>query len=195
MASRTDVKFFSLALLSVVTIIHSGVAPAGERPPVEPTALESFVAKPAVVLDFAEEVGSLRSSDASVVVAAIIASDTGRPGERMQGVRFAMENNTGTAQVYLDETQLSQLIEDLTGIDEGIPELESGGAPYRVQGTGACWMPARPMRILCPSYRIGPDWAGMTLATFGGRGFEYPGHRPSELRAIVQEAMALLRAR
>jgi hypothetical protein len=94
------------------------------------------------VLDLAEDVASLRSSDASVAIAAVVASDTGRPGVRMQGLRFVMENST---------------------------KLEAGGSPYRVQGTGACWMPALPMRILCPSYRIGPDWARLTLAVYAGR--------------------------
>ena len=67
-----------------------------------------------------------------------------------------------------------------------MPELESGGdAPCRVLGTAACWQPERPMRILCPSYRIGPDWAGMMLGAFGSDGFEYPGPRPDELVALI----------
>lgn len=184
-------KCFPLrAMLAVVTTIHSGAAFSDARSPPEPTALESFIAEQGVVLDLAEEVGSLRSTDASVAIAAVIASDTGRPGVRMRGLRFVMENNTGTDRAYLDETQLAALLDDLAGIETGIPELEAGGSPYRVQGTGACWMPARPMRILCPSYRIGPDWTGLTLAVYGGRGFEYPDHRPAELAALIRRAIA-----
>jgi hypothetical protein len=48
------------------------------------------------------------------------------------------------------------------------------------------------MRILCPSYRVGPDWAGLTLAVYGGRGFEYPERRPAELAALVRQALKLL---
>jgi hypothetical protein len=188
-------KVFSLALIAVVSIVHTAVASSDEESPSEPTGLESFVAKPTVVLDLAEEVGSLRSSDATVAVAAVIATDTARPGERMKGVRFVLENNTGADQVYLDETQLALLIDDLAGIDGGIPELKTGGgAPIRVQGTGACWMPARPMRILCPSYRVGPDWTGMHLAAYGSQGFIYPEQRPAELKALVEQAIARLRA-
>jgi hypothetical protein len=151
-----------------------------------------FVTQPGVVLDFAENVGSLRSTDASVVVAAVIASDTGRPGEWMLGLRFLMKNNTGSDRAYLDETQLAALLDELSGIETGIPELQSANSPYRVQGTGACWMPARPMRILCPSHRIGLDWAGLTLAVYGGRGFEYPERRPAELAALIRLAAARL---
>ena len=180
------------AMLAIITTIQSGVAFSDARSPPEPTALEFFVAQPSVMLDLAEDLGSLRSTDASVAVAAVIASDTGRPGERMQGLRFLMENNTGSDQAYLDETQLAALLDDLSGIETGIPELESGNSPYRVQGTGACWMPERPMRILCPSYRIGPDWAGLTLAVYGGRGFEYPERRPAELAALIRQALVRL---
>jgi hypothetical protein len=193
MASRTELKIFSLALIAIVSIVHACVASGDERSAPAPTGLESFVAKPTVVLDVAEEVGSLRSGDASVVVAAVIASDTALPGVRMRGVRFVMENNTGADRVYLDETQLALLIEDLAGIDGGIPELEAGGgAPTRVQGTAACWMPARPMRILCPSYRVGPDWTGLHLAAYGSPGFMYPNQRPAELKALVEQAIARL---
>lgn len=53
-------------------------------------------------------------------------------------------------------------------------------------------MPARPLRLLCPSYRIGPDWAGLTLAVYGGRGFEYPEHRPAELATLIGQAISRL---
>ena len=146
-----------LALLAIVTTIPSEVAFSDARPSPVPTDFESFVVQPSVVLDLDEDVGFLRSTAASVAVAAVIASDTGRPGERMRGLRFVMENNTGSDQAWLDETQLAALLDDHSGIEAGIPKLESGGSPYCVQGTGACWTPARPMRILCHSYRNGPD--------------------------------------
>ena len=122
-----------LALLAIVTTIPSGVVFSDARPSPVPTDFESFVASPTVVLDLDEAVGSLRSTDASVVVAAAIASDTGRPGERMRGLRFVMESNTGSDQAWLDQTQLAALLDDLCGIEAGIPELESSGSPYRVQ--------------------------------------------------------------
>ena len=188
-------KNSSLALIAIVSIGGGGVAFTDGRSPTEPTGLESFIAQPTVVLDLAELVGTLESQDASVAVTVVIASDTARPGERMRGLRFVMENNTGAGQAYLDEAQVATLLDDLAGIEGGIAELEAGGdAPYRVQGTGACWMPTRPMRILCPSYRVGPDWTGMHLAVYGGRGFSYPGVRPSALAALVRQAVARLSA-
>ena len=179
-----------LALVAVIVVVP--VASAHEQPPTAPTALESFVAQPTVVLDLAEVVGAIRSTDATVSVAAIIATNTANPGERMTGLRFDLSDNGAAERVYLDISQLPQLSEDLAGIEGGIPELEASQAGVSVQGTGACWMPAQPTRILCPSYRVGPEWSGMGLFAYGGRGFDYPGERPAALLALVDRALAEL---
>jgi hypothetical protein len=34
----------------------------------------------------------------------------------------------------------------------------------------------------------------VTLAVYGGRGFEYPDHRPAELAALIRQAIARLDA-
>lgn len=167
----------------------------GQERTTEPTAFEAFVSSPSVVIEFVRPVGSVSSADAKVEVAALIATDTAHPPDRKQGVRFSLESNGWFEQVYLDRDQLASVKEDLAGIEGGIPELETGtGAPYRVQGTASCWMPARPVRILCPSYRVGPDWSGMTLGAYGGKGFAYPGRRPSELAALIDAALTALEA-
>lgn len=180
--------------LAVIIVAVAQIVSAQDRPSPEPTALESFLARPTVVRDIAEVVGGFESADASVTVAAIVASDSANPGERMTGLRFDLKDKAGTERVYVDVTQLAQLREDLAGIEGGIPELESGGAPVRVQGTGACWMPPRPLRILCPSYRVGPDGRGMQLAAYGGRTFSYPEKRPAMLAALVERTLARLQA-
>jgi hypothetical protein len=63
-----------------------------------------------------------------------------------------------------------------------------------VQGTGCCWRPARPLRILCPSYGIGLDGFGLWLSAYGGTGFSFPGHRPSELAMLLRTAADALAA-
>ena len=51
------------------------------------------------------------------------------------------------------------------------------------------------MRILCPRYGVGPDGSGLWLSTYGGSGFAFPDHRPSELAALLKKAAGALRAR
>jgi hypothetical protein len=179
--------------LLIATVAAIAVPAFGQNPDVEPTAFESFVAKPSVIVEFTQSIGTLRSTDATVEIVALVAHDTAQPGERMQGVRLTLENNTAVEHLYLDAGQLAAAKTDLAGIEGGIAELKAGSdAPYAVQGTGRCWMPERPMRILCPSYRVGPDGMGLGLAVWGGPDFWFPERRPSEFAALISQATATL---
>ena len=160
----------------------------------EPTDLEAFVESSGVTIVFSQALGTIESSDARVEVTALVATDTADASKRMRGLRLSMTDNSRLEQVYLDESLLATLREDLAGIEGGIPELEKASAPYRVQGTASCWRPAHPQRILCPSYRIGPDWSGLTLGPYGSHGFEFPAHRPAELAALIERAIEALPA-
>ena len=117
-------KNFSLVLIAIASTI-STVPAIGAEPPAAPTGLVSFVAKPTVVLDLAEEVGSLQSIDATVTVAAVVATATARPVEQMKGAHFSLENNVGADFVYLDETELDFLLGDLANIQGGISGLKA----------------------------------------------------------------------
>lgn len=167
-------------------------ASAAELTP-SPTALESFVARPSVVLDLAVDVGAIRSSNATVTVAAVIGTDTSQPDERMQGLRFTLADNGGIEQAWLDVTELRALLMDLDGIEGGIAELKAGtDAPWRTQGTASCWRPKEPRRILCPNYHVGPEGSGFGLGAYGSRGFSFPDLRPSDFAALVTLGLAKL---
>lgn len=182
---------FPLAVLASVSCLATGASRASE-----PTELEAFVAKPGVAFEFSQAIGSIESADANVEITALVASDTADASQRMRGVRLSMENNSGIDHVYLDESQLASVQDDLADIEGGIAELKAAaGAPYRVQGTASCWMPAHPQRILCPSYRVGPDWSGMTLGAYGSNGFAFPSRRPAEFAALIDRAIEAFSAR
>lgn len=183
-----------IVFIALIITTVSGIAVAQQHV-VEPTGFESFVTRVSVILEIDEPVGSIVSADAKLEVAALVAADTANPPDRQRGVRLRFENNAGLDQLYLDEAQVAAAIEDLALIEDGIPELKAGtGALWRVQGTGSCWRPARPMRILCPSYNVGPEGSGLSLSAYGGNSFAYPGHRPSELAQLLKKAAATLAA-
>ena len=177
--------------LPAVFAAAAGLA-AGTSEAAEPTAFEAFVLRPGVAVEFSQAVGAIESEDARVEVTALVAADTADASKKMRGLKLSMTDNAGLDQVYLDESLLVTLQEDLAGIEGGIPELENSITPYRVQGTASCWMPARPQRILCPSYRVGPDWSGLMLSAYGSDGFEFPARRPAELAALIQRAIETL---
>jgi hypothetical protein len=189
-------KNFSLALMAIVPIVTTVNASGDEPLPPLPTGLESFVEKPTVVLELAEEVGTLRSTDATVAVAAVIATDRARPGEQMKGARFSLENNGGADLIYLGEAEIQALLKDLADIERGIPNLKADrDAPWRVQGTASCWMPAEPRRILCPNYHVGPEGSGFGLAPYGSSGYSFPDQRPADFAALLERAMTRLQGR
>jgi len=185
-------KLFASAVLILISIATPAFAQSSAP---EPTPFEAFALKPGVVIVFTQQVGSIESSDASVKISALIISDTANPSEQMRGVRFTVASNAALDHVFLDEAQLAAMKRDLVDIEAGIPELKANqNAPYQVQGTGSCWMPPRPVRIMCPSYRVGPDWSGLTLSAYGGPDFAYPGRKPSELVELIDRAVADLQA-
>jgi hypothetical protein len=186
------VKMMRTAALTLILV--TVIARAGDRVP-EPTAFESFIADPNVIVEFEQWVGTLASGDAKVSVSALAARDTADPAKRMRGLRLTMEDNAGSDSVHLDESQFAALQDDLASVERLQASMrKESGAPYRVAGTEACWMPERPSRILCPSYRIGPDWTGLLLAAYGGRAFEFPDRRPVELSTLIDQAQAALPA-
>ena len=181
-----------ITLLTCSLALGFGAVAAGYDAPA-PTDFETFATQSAADVVLEREAGSIESSDAKVAVTVLIVADTASPGRTMAGARFDLESNAGMDTVYLDEDQLSSVREDTVGIMHGIAWLEKeGGAPYQVQGTASCWRPDPALRILCPSYRIGPDWKGVTMAAYGGRTFAFPDGHPTELIALIDRAVELL---
>lgn len=87
------------------------------------------------------------------------------------------------------------MIKDGAGVEDAIPAPKTEtGAPWRVHGTASWRRPVRPTRIPCPSQSVGSDVSGLWLSAYGGTDFSFPGHRPSELAALLEKAAAALGA-
>lgn len=145
------------------------------------------------MIAFSEPVGAIHGSDATLEVTAVVAESTADESRRICGVKISLQDNGGIDHVWLDESQLTQTQGELAEIESGIAELERrDSAPWRAQGRASCWMPARPQRILCPGYLVGPDGSRMTLGVYGADGFEFPARRPSGLAALIERAIAAI---
>lgn len=167
-----------------------------EQRAVEPTAFESFVGNPAVIVELEQWIGTLDSRDAKVSVTVIVAYDSAKTARRMSGVRLTLEDNGGSDSVYVEESVFPALRRDLADVASLATRMKSEDdhTPWRVSGTASCWMPKQPERILCPSYRIGPEGSGLTLAAYGGATFVFADRQPAELTALIDRAAAVLAA-
>jgi hypothetical protein len=163
---------------------------------VAPTAFESFVANPAVIVELEQWIGALDSRDAKVSVTVIVAYDSAETARRMRGERLTMEDNGGSESVHVEESAFPALRRDLADVASFATRMKSEDdhTPWRVSGTVSCWMPRQPERILCPSYRIGPEGSGLMLAAYGGATFVFPDRQPAELATLIDRAAAALAA-
>lgn len=188
-------RIMSGSLAAALALAAPAAVPEDSRV-VEPTAFESFVANPAVIVDLEQWIGTLDSRDAKVSVTVITAYDSAETSRRMRGVRLTMEDNGGSDSVYVEESAFAALRRDLADVAAQRPSLKSNdlNAVWRVAGTAGCWMPRQPRRILCPSYRIGPEGGGLMLAAYGGATFVFPERQPAELTALIDRAAAALAA-
>ena len=100
-----------------------------------------------MVIAFSESVGSIRSTDATLKVTALVAEDSADASRRMRGVKLTLHDNGGNDHVWLDESELA-----------------------KAQCTASCWMPAHPQRIRCYGFVVGPDGSRMTLGAYGADG-------------------------
>lgn len=138
-----------------------------------------------------EEVGRIDSSDARVIITALIIENSHYRPSRVRGIRIDLSNETSSDQLYLEEGELVYLKHELDGLDCGVASMRSeSGAPYRVRGIGRCRPSQSVPQAYCPGYYIGPDSEGLSLSTFSGGNFRFPSARPSVLADAIGQAMS-----
>jgi hypothetical protein len=187
-------KLFLTAM--IIAFIFGNVI--AEEQVVEPTAFESFVTRASVVVEVDEPVGWIVSTDSTQAIALPVARSARNSRRRNLRARLRADlanSNAGQGRMHADGAEVEAATEDVAGVEDAVSARKAeAGASWRVQGTGSCRRPARPMRIRCPSYGVEPDGSGLWLSAYGGTGFSFPGHRPAELATLLKQAAGALRA-
>ncbi len=195
--------FFSLLLCASLFV---KIAPGQDQAPsLQPTPLGAFAAFPATRVAWSKEVGRIDSSDAHLVVTAVLLEDTAQPPDRMRGVRIDLSSPDSMDKVYLGEETLGIYKNALDEIareatrqrDRGSTRdnLTPGGTSY--VGAEVFWYADRIPRVhhLSAAHYFGPDSSGLYVHAFKGVGFRFPGQKASQLSLALGKAMQELKSR
>ena len=189
----------SIATVAVLghLFLNIGLAQVNSTSSLQPTKLEAFAGRPDAHVTWFKETGRIESSEARVVITALVVEDTSHALRRMRGVRLDLFNNNATDQVYLEEARLEPVKKALDQIESEIEDFqkEREGAAYRYRGAAEFWHPDQRIHTLNAAYYIAPDSSGLSLSAYKAQGFRFPGHRPSELAAAIGRAMDELKRR
>jgi hypothetical protein len=189
----------SIATVAVLghLFLNIGLAQVNPTSSLQPTKLEAFAVRPNAQVTWSKETGRIESSEARVVITALVVENTSPALGRMRGVRLDLFSNNATDQVYLEEARLEPVKKALDQIESEIEDFqkERDGAAYRYRGAAEFWHPDQRIHTLNAAYYIAPDSSGLSLSAYKAQGFRFPGHRPSELAAAIGRAMDELKRR
>ena len=190
--SGLDSRLAILLLLSGVAVAQNPqVLQTGE---VAPTAFESFVADPAVIVVQERSLGRFQGTDTAIAINALEAEDRANPGSSRRGVRVDLATNAWRTSVFLDEDQLAELSRDLRWIAVHRNEFENAPDPeqlygWRGRGTAACWLPREPQRILCPNYLIQEGFQSFSINVYGSdQSFPFTTGKLSDVANVFEVA-------
>ena len=164
---------------------------AEETPVAEPTQLHTVASADNSVLVWVELLGEIESSDARATISAIEveASD----GERSRGVKIALENSTSTDQIYVTESLLVILRNELQELDITSQFDAKCQAKHRcVHGIARCRPSQTETQAYCPGRYTTPNSEkGFTLST-PRHVFFFPSVGPAQIDALISEAVQVL---
>ncbi len=184
-------------VVTLCALLNLGFGQTPQATSLKPTELEAFARRPDARVTWSSEVWRAESSEARVVITAIVIEDATALPQRMRGIRIDLANKTASDQVYLDWTRLEVTRKALREISSGIARFrrEPADSPYRYLGAEEFWRPYQAIHTLNASYYIAPDSSGLSLSAYKGQGFRFPGRSPSELAAAISRAIDELKPR
>jgi hypothetical protein len=155
--------------------------------------METFATQPNAQIDWSRDVGLIQSSEARVIVTALVIKDAQQPLNRMCGARIDLANQKTRDQVYLEEARLAAVKSALEVIESEIESFrkEPSSAPYRYRGAAEFWHPELKVQLhtLDAAYYIAPDSSGLSLSAYKNQQFRFPKHHPAELAQAIGRAI------
>ncbi len=164
---------------------------AEETSVAEPTQLYTAASEDNSELVRSEVLGKIESTDARAAFSAIEVEAA--DGERVRGVKIALENSSSTDQIYITESLLASLRNELEELE--VTSLYDGEcqAKYRcVHGISRCRPSQTERQAYCPGrYSTPSSEKGFTLST-PRHSFFFPSIGTAQIDALISEAVQVL---
>ena len=189
-AETSMFKSVSLLIFALSTVPAESQS-AGETSVPEPTHLHTVAIADGSKLVQSELLGEIKSVDARATISAIEVE--GSDGEQVRGVKITLENSTSTDQIYLADSQLSNLRDELEQLELS-RQFDEGCDATRLcmHGIARC----RPSQTVRQAYCLGRystpnSEEGLNLTT-PRYSFMFPSVGTEQLDALINVAVQVL---
>lgn len=157
----------------------------------EPTQLHATATAAGSELVWSEVVGDIKSADANAEVSAIEVE--GSNGDRVRGVSITLENSTTSDQIYIPDSLLSNLRNELQEIEFTRQFDSECQAKFRcVHGIARCRPSQTERQAYCPGRFSTPTSEGGFVLSTPRNSFSFPKVDASQLDALIGEAVQVL---
>ncbi len=157
----------------------------------EPTQLHTVAIADSSEFVWSELLGEIKSADAHAVITAIEVQ--GADGKRVRGVKIVLENSTSVDQIYLTDSLLSGLRDELEQLEFASRLDSECQAKFRcVSGIARCRPSKTESQAYCPGRYSGPNnEKGLVLST-PRHSFSFPSVEIAQLDALISAAVHTL---
>ncbi len=190
-AVTTSAFLFLGSLLVAFSSVPARDQSARETSVPEPTRLHTIASADGSKLVWSELLGRIESSDARATVSVIEVESPEE--ERVRGMKIMLENSRSTDQIYLTESLLSVLQEELEFLEFSRQfDDECQAQRFCMHGIARCRPSQTVRQAYCPGrYTTANSEEGLSLST-PRHSFKFPSVGTEHLNALIDEAIQAL---
>ncbi|NOR35941.1 MAG: hypothetical protein GQ577_04260 [Woeseiaceae bacterium] len=185
-------KTLLIVYLGSLTYLSSSVSAqsqlAEEISVPEPTQLHTVASADGSEDIWSEFLGEIKSVDANAAITAIEVK--GPDGERIRGVKITLENSTVSDQIYITDSLLSNLRDELQELEFTRQFDSECQAKYRcVHGIARCRPSQTERQAYCPGRYSTPNSEGGFVLSTPRNSFSFPSVEATQLDTLISKAV------
>lgn len=189
---NTATKTLLIVYLGPLAYVSSSVSAqsqlAEEMSVPEPTHLHTAAEADGSELVWSELLGDVKSDDANATITAIEVQ--GPDGERVRGVKISLENSMTSDQIYITDSLLSNLRDELQKLEYTRQFYAECEAKIRcVHGIARCRPSQTEIQAYCPGRFSTPDSEGGFGLSTPRSSFSFPSVEATQFDALISEAI------